>query len=455
MSRSVEAFKVFIASPGDLEKERTAVRDEIRTFTDSYMHEYGAAFSSEGWEDVPGGLRRAQAAINEVVESCDYMILILGSRWGTPPDKDKNYTSGTEEEFHLAKKCIEGADSPMRDVLVLFKGIPDAQLGDPGPQLKRVLKFKAELERSKEILYKTFDDLESLRHEVRSRLRGWAQPPGGLAAGQAGEPDDRPLGQTGSTSPAAPTDQGLTELESEASPLEVAAQYEAKGQVTQAEAAYARAIVDLDVPSLEKYARFLRRTSRLSKSLEVNREILNQLASTRDPRQTTAERARVLTSIGIVERKLGNLIASRRSLQEAIQTAREGAPETVEALAYALDNLGITVDRSGDSEEAIALFTEALEARRGSGELAGQARSLTNLARVLKRHGDVEEAERSCRRAIELLNELDDRPALASAHAAMGEILDLKGALPPRCAPEEDGSRCRGCSISGKSAVPR
>lgn len=43
MSRSIEAFKVFIASPGGLEAERIGVRDEIRSFTDSFMHEYGVS----------------------------------------------------------------------------------------------------------------------------------------------------------------------------------------------------------------------------------------------------------------------------------------------------------------------------------------------------------------------------------------------------------------------------
>jgi len=52
----------------------------------------------------------------------------LGSRWGTEPAKDGKYTSGTEEEFYIAKDCIERQSAPMKDILVLFKGVPDEQM---------------------------------------------------------------------------------------------------------------------------------------------------------------------------------------------------------------------------------------------------------------------------------------------------------------------------------------
>jgi tetratricopeptide (TPR) repeat protein len=430
MSSRVDAFKVFIASPGGLKDERSAVRDEIRSFSDSFMHEYGVAFSTEGWEDVPGGMRRAQAAINEVVEGCDYMILILGSRWGTSPTKDGKFTSGTEEEFYLASECIERTDSPMADILVLFKGVPEEQLSDPGEQLSKVLEFKKLLEDSKEIFHKTFDDLISLRQEVSIRLRGWARTsseetstPGGLG------PHDRRTRDTRPASPESEQNDSSIQAPAGASALQVAEEYEAKGLMTQAEAAYAKAIVDPDVRSLEKYARFLRRTGRLRKSLEVNHRVLDQLASGDDSTKNVAERARILTSIGIVERKLGDLHASRYSLREAVETAREGGANTLDALAYSLDNLGITASRSGESSQATDYFAQALAARKTTGDIAGQGRTLTNLARLYKRSGDIERAKRSCAEAINLLQQLDERSALASAYAAMGEILELESDL--------------------------
>src|SRR3954453_6795149 len=158
---AIDAYQVFIASPGGLDAERQAIRDEIRKFNESFMVELRTAFSSHGWEEVPGGISRPQELINELVVRCDYMILILGSRWGTEPATDGRFTSGTEEEFYVAQDCISSADMPMTDILVLFKGISAAQLSDPGKQLQRVLEFKIKLDESRSLLYKTFDDLDS------------------------------------------------------------------------------------------------------------------------------------------------------------------------------------------------------------------------------------------------------------------------------------------------------
>src|SRR6266496_138178 len=175
MPSKVDAFRVFIASPGGLEAERKVIREEIERFNSAFMKENNIVFSSQGWEDVPGGARRPQELINELIVSCDYLILILGTRWGTQPAIDARYTSGIEEEFYLANDCLDRETSPMCDILVLFKGVPEEQLSDPGEQLLKVIAFKKLLEETKQVFYKTFDDLESLRGEVAARLRGWAR----------------------------------------------------------------------------------------------------------------------------------------------------------------------------------------------------------------------------------------------------------------------------------------
>ena len=175
MPKTVEAFRVFLASPSGLEAERRAVHDEVVRFNEQLMHDAGAAFTALGWETVPGGGRRPQDAINEVLETCDFMILLLWNRWGTAPSVDSDFTSGTEEEFVLADQLRHNTDRPMNDILILFKGVPEAQLSDPGEQLKKVLEFKNSLEDSKKWLYKTFDDIDGLRQEVGARLLAWAK----------------------------------------------------------------------------------------------------------------------------------------------------------------------------------------------------------------------------------------------------------------------------------------
>jgi tetratricopeptide (TPR) repeat protein len=417
MPQKVEAYSVFIASPSGLDDDRTAVRDEIMKFNQTFLHDFSTIFSARGWEDVPGGAHRPQELINGELQRCDYMILILGSRWGSSPAKGNAFTSGTEEEFYLARDCIGRSDSPMTDILVLFKGVPEAQLCDPGKQLRRVIAFKSQLEESKQLLYRTFDDLDDLRGEVSRRLVAWARErrlgEGESAARRLeGAPFQRAINGEAGT---------VDEVEAGPSALAAAEAYEARGLMTQAEAAYAKAIAGNEIASLEKYARFLRRTGRLSKSLEMNRRILSQLAS-ENVGETIPERARILTNIGITERNQGELRKATYSLHEAVQTARQAWPQAPEALAYALDNLGITYIRAGDNSQAADCFQEALSLRTASGDDAGRAKTLLNLARLHMRAGEVEAARQVCEEAIAVLEPLQDRARLAEAHAAMGEI---------------------------------
>jgi tetratricopeptide (TPR) repeat protein len=407
------AYKLFVASPGGLDEERHAIRDEVQSFNESAGRELGLRFDVTGWHDVAGGMDRPQELINEHLKTCDYMILLLWDRWGMSPEHDGRFSSGTEEEFHVARELIGVETSPLTDILVLFKGVPAAQLRDAGPQLTAVLNFKQEVENSKEVFLKDYDDLDLLRREVRLRLRAWAR--------------DR---QTGATRAAPGTHQarasGLTGSGSTA--LRTADAFEAAGQMTQAEAAYAEAIADDDLDSLDKYARFLRRTGRLTRALEVDDRIL-KLAVSRDPAGTVKLRARILSNIGIVHRKLGDLRRSRYSLKEAVQTARQGGDNARDGLAYALDNLGITHHQAGDTDEARECFEEALAIRTGTGDIAGRATTLTNLARLYRRSGALDEARTALAEATRVLEDLDDRSKLAAAHSAMGEILEQEGRL--------------------------
>ncbi|MBF9129162.1 tetratricopeptide repeat protein [Plantactinospora sp. S1510] len=419
MPSTVENYKLFIASPGGLDPERQAIRDEVAAFNEKSGRDLGLRFEVTGWKEVSGGMGRPQELINRELEQCDYMILMLASRWGMAPMRDGQFSSGTEEEFNLARECINRATSPMADILVLFKGVPEEQLRDPGPQLSAVLDFKQKLEDSKEVFFKTFDDPELLRREVALRLHSWAREREAGAA--VGVLLRHPSGT--STAP------GAGVVAAGATALLAAEAFEAGGLMTQAEAAYAEAIADADLESLQKYARFLRRTGRLTRSLEINERILSQLTLSDEPFGAVTLRARILTSIGIVHRKLGDLRTSRYKLHEAVQTAKQGGDVARDGLAYALDNLGITASHAGDNAEALDCFQQALAIREDTGDSAGRAFTLTNLARLHRTSGSIEEAKTALAEAMQILGALDDRPGLAAAHSTMGEILDQEGRL--------------------------
>lgn len=421
VSSILTGYRVFLASPGGLEEERRAVREEMERFNQDFMHESLAAFSAEGWERVPGGKRRAQELINEQLKQCDFMVLMLWNRWGTTPDREGVHTSGTEEEFRLASQLIESADSPMRDVLVVFKGVPEAQLSDPGDQLKLVLTFKKELEDSKEWLYKTFDSIDELRGEVRMRLFSWAKLTG--------------ASQTSAESAPPTTDRGTPRLahdEQEELPANMLARAEsfaARGLVTQAEAAYAQAIADDDLDALESYSKFLRRAGRPSRSLEIGARIIQLLAQLPETPETSIRTSGVMATIGVTQRKLGRLRDSRYSLTEAVQAVRGSSGLEMKARAYALDNLGITAVRAGDLPSARDAFQRSLEVRSGLEDDRGKAETLLNLARLDRRVGDVAEAARRCAEALDLLDAEEHTGTYAAANALLGEIRETVGDL--------------------------
>ncbi len=174
MPSELTCLRVFIASPSGLGEERRAFRDAIQDYNDAEAIHRGVLFRATGWEDTLGGVGRPQSIINEDVRSSDFFVLLLWNRWGSPPDvRSSRYSSGTEEEYQVALECYEAADHPMRQLVLLFKAVHLQQLGDPGPQLDRVIRFKGDIEARKIHLFHTFDTTESFRQLLRRYLAAW------------------------------------------------------------------------------------------------------------------------------------------------------------------------------------------------------------------------------------------------------------------------------------------
>jgi hypothetical protein len=79
MSLLITAYRVFIASPGGLEKERQTFREVVNRYNEVDAVQRGLLFIPTGWEDTLGGMGRPQAIINEDLRACDYCVLLLGS----------------------------------------------------------------------------------------------------------------------------------------------------------------------------------------------------------------------------------------------------------------------------------------------------------------------------------------------------------------------------------------
>ncbi len=171
MAVQVTVYRVFIASPGGLEPEREAFRRVLNDYNESDALEDGALFIPIGWELARAGMGRPQELINKDLRRCDYCVLVLRDRWGSPAGGGGKYSSGTEEEYHVARECI--ANGTMRDVVVLFGAVDPGKLSDPGEQLQKVIAFRRELEDKKEMLYSTFDELPVFEKHLRGQLAAW------------------------------------------------------------------------------------------------------------------------------------------------------------------------------------------------------------------------------------------------------------------------------------------
>lgn len=98
MSYNVRAFKVFIASPGDVSREREIVRSVIERWNSVNSESTKIILVPIGWETnaAPEMGRTAQDYINmDILDSCDVVIGIFWTRVGTPT---RNHVGGSIEE---------------------------------------------------------------------------------------------------------------------------------------------------------------------------------------------------------------------------------------------------------------------------------------------------------------------------------------------------------------------
>lgn len=146
ISNCSSIYKIFIGSPSDVQSERDEIRQAISDWNakQTTTNEKPVFQLVEGFTAAPT-LNRAQAEINKLLRDCDFCIILFKKEWGSEPDKNGPYSSGTEEEFFTSLLSILDPTSPMMDTVVLF--VEDSA---PSPQ---VTQFKKRLKDSFQIFY--------------------------------------------------------------------------------------------------------------------------------------------------------------------------------------------------------------------------------------------------------------------------------------------------------------
>lgn len=158
-------LNVFLASPSDLKEERKITRSVVDDLNQSLGRVFDWHIELLGWEDTLPGCGRPQAVIDEDVDKCDLFVGMLWKRWG---QHTGTYTSGFEEEFERARERRKHTGTP--EIWLFFKRLDPSETEDPGVQLTSVLAFRESLVRSKEFLFKDFDDTPDWRRKLQTYL---------------------------------------------------------------------------------------------------------------------------------------------------------------------------------------------------------------------------------------------------------------------------------------------
>jgi hypothetical protein len=175
---SLKKLRIFAASPSDVAAERAKV-DTVVGLLKPLADHIGVVLEVKDWRAVVPDMGRPQQIIFDQLQptSWDVFIGILWHRFGTPPggmdpQTQKEYLSGTEEEFRVAYRLWQQYKRPRIMMYRCTRPIPADAL-DPD-QFKRVKEFFAQFDATKGEhpgLPQTFDTPEAFEKLLLGNLQ--------------------------------------------------------------------------------------------------------------------------------------------------------------------------------------------------------------------------------------------------------------------------------------------
>jgi hypothetical protein len=178
---------VFLASPGDVDEERTIARDVIEKLPKDPLLRDKIIFDLVAWDGAGGAAMEASMTPQEAIKrglrrpsDCDIALVILWSRMGTPLPTDwevkadgSPYRSGTEWEYLDALRAAEKTGRPKvlvyRRTAVPNLAIDDPQIEEKTRQWKAVTAFFGEF-RNADGSFKGAYNEYALPAELREKL---------------------------------------------------------------------------------------------------------------------------------------------------------------------------------------------------------------------------------------------------------------------------------------------
>lgn len=167
MTEQVTKLRVFVASPGDVRKERELLGNVIGELNRGIAGEKGLVLELVRWETHawPDIGEDAQEVINRQIAPGDVFVGIMWNRFGTPT---KRAESGTKEEFDRAYAYWKQYGRPK--IMFYFNLAPFSPYSmDELEQKGKVLTFKEELS-DKGALYWKYNGADEFERLVRRHL---------------------------------------------------------------------------------------------------------------------------------------------------------------------------------------------------------------------------------------------------------------------------------------------
>ncbi len=163
MVQTALMIRAQIASPGDLIDERKAVTEVIHAWNATHALSRRAYVEPVKWEthSVPLQGDRPQALINKQLgDTCDFLIVLFWTRFGTETGTEPSGTIEEIKEFMKAGK----------PVLMYFSKRPTPPDNVDSKQLEQVRAFKKQIQNDKTGLYGEFADVHELREKLSSHI---------------------------------------------------------------------------------------------------------------------------------------------------------------------------------------------------------------------------------------------------------------------------------------------
>jgi len=405
MSDSYKVRRVFIASPGDVQKEREIFKEIIDEVNDIKAHHMGIHLEALAWEDTLPGRGRPQEIINKDIKRSDYVVMLLWKRWGTPTGK---YSSGFEEEYHIAESQLE--KGKIHDIALYFRSIPDNMLEDPGEHLKKVLAFRETIESEKKFFCRPYEDERGWEKFIRARLCGWLDDFGGEGIKAPSEMDSQSV-------------ELPAELVWDISNTLVreAVKKAENGELTKAEEYFIKATtLSFDTQVLNLYAQFLHRIGLLDKAEEK----LKQVAYIGEKTEDKGTLALAYGNLGILYKTRGESDKAEEMYEKSLAINIELG--TKEGMASAYGNLGNIYSTRGALGKAEEMYGKSLAVNEKLGSKKGMAKVYGNLGIIYSIRGDLKKAEEMQKKSLAINEKLGSEEGMAKAYGNLGNIYIIR-----------------------------